>query len=260
MRRFGFLLTLALFLASPVTCLPTSGEPQLSPDQVIQIATRAAERKALDVQGYVPKVYYDSSIAIWKVDYVQKVDRPNPDTARFSIYVNDRTKEVVTESSFREAQKRHFQIELEASASRERLHRRMEEQYLQTFFQDDFEPIYQLRDIDSAVLAALGAKVGKRERFAERDQPFQLSDVPAPGNETLPLRRLVVAGHNRNKWFILYTRGGFVPYDVLVMFSRSDGDWKIEFRASGKSGPENLGDVRQAVRSGHYLPGGDSEY
>jgi hypothetical protein len=259
-RRFGFLLRLALVLLRAGTCLATADKPQLSPDQVIQIATREAERKDLDVQGYAPKLSYDSSVAIWTVDYVQKIDRPKRDAARFSIYVNDRTKKVIAESSFREAQKRNFQIELEASSIRERERRRVDNQHFQAFFQDDFEPIYRLRDIDPAVLAALRAKIGKRERFAERGQPFQLSDVPAPGDETLPLLRLVVAGHTRNKWFILYTRGGFVSSDVLVLFSRSDGHWKIEFTTGGKSGPENLSEFLQAVRSGHYLPGRHGAY
>jgi len=248
-------ITSALVIASTVTCCASASEPQLKPDKVIEIASREAVREGLDPQGYAPKLSYDSDIAVWTVEYIQKVDRPKPDAAHFSIYVSDRTHDVVSQAAVIQTKKQHFQRELEVSASRARAQRRSDEQRLQSFFEDEFEPVYRLGDIDIAVLKALQAPLGKGERFADRGQPFQVSDVIPPGDDALPLRRFVLAGHNSSKWFVLYTRGGFASSDILVMLSASDHRWKIDFTASGKSGPETLDDLRQAIRSGHYSPG-----
>jgi hypothetical protein len=245
----------ALVVASTVTCFASASEPQLKADKVIEIASREAVRQGLDPQGYAPKLSYDSDIAVWTVEYIQKVDRPKPDAARFSVYVDDRTHDVVSQAAVMQTKKQHFQRELAVSSARARAQKRSDEQRLQSFFEDEFEPVYRLKDIDTAVLKALQAPLGKRERFADRGQPFQVSDVIPPGEDALPLRRIVLAGHNPNKWFMLYTRGGFVQRDVLVMFSAFDHHWKIDFTASGASGPETLDELRQAIRSGHYSPG-----
>jgi hypothetical protein len=245
----------ALVVASTVTCFASASEPQLTADKVIEIASRQAVREGLDPQGYAPKLSYDSDIAVWTVEYIQKVDRPKPETAHFSVYVSDRTHDVVSQAAVIQTKKQHFQRELVVSSARARAQKRSDEQRLQSFFEDEFEPVYRLRDVDIAVLKALQAPLGKRERFADRGQPFQVSDVIPPGDDALPLRRFALAGHNSSKWFVLYTRGGFTSFDVLVMFSPLDHDWKIDFIASGKSGPENLDALRQAVRSGHYSPG-----
>jgi hypothetical protein len=226
----------------------------------VEIANREAARKDFDPQGYAPKVSYDGHIAIWTVEYIQKGDRPRFDAARFSVYVGDRIGDVVPQSSVNQARHQYFQRELEASASRERARRRSDELRLQSFFEDEFDPVYQLGDVDSAVVKSLQIALGERERFADRGQPFQVSDVIPPGDDRLPLRRFVLAGHNLKKWFVLYTRGGFGTYDVLVMLSPSDHHWKIDFTAFGTSGPENLNQLREAVRSGHYSPGPPSPW
>jgi hypothetical protein len=68
----------------------------------------------------------------------------------------------------------------------------------------------------------LRSKISGDRRFAERDEPFQLSDVPLSG-DNIPDRRLVLAGHDSDLWFIKYTHGGFLPYGVLVLFFGGKG-------------------------------------
>jgi hypothetical protein len=242
-------------VASTVTCFTSASEPQLKADKVIEIANREAVRKGADPQGYAPKLSYNSDIAVWTIEYVQKMDKPKPDAARFSVYVNDRTHDVVSQAAVIQTKKQQREREREVSASETRAQRQSNEQRLQSFFKDEFEPIYRVSDVDSAVLKALQAALGEGECFADRGQPFQVSDVIPPGDDALPLRRFVLAGHSASKWFVLYTRGGFVTSDVLVMLSPSDHHWRIDFTASGKSGPETLNELRRDIRSGHYSPG-----
>jgi len=132
--------------------------------------------------------------------------------------------------------------------------------YLQRFMSDNFTLVDRTRDIDRDVFALLRAKIGSRLRFAERDQVFLLSDVVPPGNETLPDRRFVLAGHDGDIWFIKYVHGGFSPYGVLVIFSRVNGNWKIALTAYGESERSTLEDIRRGVQSGQYFRGGDGIY
>jgi hypothetical protein len=136
--------------------------------------------------------------------------------------------------------------------------------YLQRFMSDTFKLVEETRGIDSDVFALLRSKIGSRSRFAERDQAFQLSDVPAPGDETLPDRRFVLAGHDDDIWFIKYIHGGFSPYGVLVIFSRVNQSWRIAFSAYGEPERSALGstldDIRRGIQLGYYFQGGDGGY
>jgi len=131
--------------------------------------------------------------------------------------------------------------------------------YLQQFMSSDFELVHHTKDIDSSVLTILRRKIASDTQFAEPDQPFQLSDVVEPGNN-LPYRRLVLAGHQQNLWFIKYVRGGFAPYGVLAIFSRIGETWTITFTAFGESEGRSIGDIRRGVELGKYFLGGDGGY
>jgi hypothetical protein len=132
--------------------------------------------------------------------------------------------------------------------------------YLQRFMSDTFKLVDRTQDIDSDVLALLRTKTRSRLRFAERDEPFQLSDVLPPGDETLPDRRLVLAGHEGDIWFIKYTHGGFSPYGVLVIFSRENQNWRIVYTAYGEFERRTLEDIRRGIQLGYYFRGGDGVY
>jgi hypothetical protein len=59
-------------------------------------------------------------------------------------------------------------------------------------------------DAYARVPAAIHAVLGT---MAERDQPFQVTDVILPGPQN-PSKRLISAGRRGNKWFVLYEQGG----------------------------------------------------
>lgn len=124
----------------------------------------------------------------------------------------------------------------------------------------DFKVVDQTKDVDPTVFALLREKVGKRARFAERDQPFRLSDVIPIGDSILPDRRFVLAGHDSGIWFVKYIHGGFSPYGVLVIFSRVNGNWKIAFTAYGAVEDDTLADIRREIGLGHYFREGDWIY
>jgi hypothetical protein len=130
---------------------------------------------------------------------------------------------------------------------------------LRQFMAGDFHLVHQTKDIDSSVLALLRRKIGSDPRLAEPDQTFQLSDVVQPGNNA-PYRRLVLAGHQQNMWFIKYIRGGFAPYGVFAIFSRTGETWQISFTAFGESEARNIEDIRREIELGKYFPGCDGGY
>jgi hypothetical protein len=132
--------------------------------------------------------------------------------------------------------------------------------YLERFMSGSFKLVERSRDIDRDVFALLRKKIGSRLRFAERDEAFQLSDVVPSGDETLPDRRLVLAGHDGDIWFIKYVHGGFSPYGVLVIFSRENQNWRIAFTACGEFEPSTLEDIRRGIELGYYFRGGDGLY
>jgi hypothetical protein len=132
--------------------------------------------------------------------------------------------------------------------------------YLQRFMSDNFKLIDRIGDFDSDVFTLLRKKIGSRLRFAEHDEPFQLSDVLPPGDETLPDRRFVLAGHDGDIWFIKYIHGGFSPYGVLVIFSRENQNWRIAFTAYGEFEGSTLEDIRRGIQLGYYFQGEDFVY
>lgn len=131
--------------------------------------------------------------------------------------------------------------------------------YLQQFMSEDFELVHRTKDIEGSVLALLRRKIGSDPRLAEPDQRFQLSDAVEAGNN-FPYRRLVLAGHQQDLWFVKYTRGGFAPYGVLAIFSRIGETWEIVFTAFGESEGRSIEDIRRGIKLGRYFLGGDWGY
>ena len=132
--------------------------------------------------------------------------------------------------------------------------------FLLRFTSATFELVERTRDIDRDVFALLRTKIGSRLPFAERDEAFRLSDVVPRGDKALPDRRFLLAGHDRNMWFIKYTRGGFSPYGVLVIFSRENENWRIALTCYGEPEGSTLESIRHGIELGYYYRGGDGVY
>lgn len=264
-----------LFLLVPSQAIE---EPKLSRDEVIRLADAEATKSGFELESYsVATPSYNRDKGVWIVRYDGKVgkNRAVSSAVHFLIYVNGQIRkasEFVEDVSKRKASevvlgvpKRNYNPLYHAdhpTAVSNPLPsvKPTDDPSLKRFMTDHFQLIYETKNIDSAVLALLQRKIGSRKRFAESDQPFLLSDVVPPGDETLPDRRFVLAGHDDDIWFLKYVHGGFSPYGVLVILLRANGNWRIGFTAYGESELGTLHEIREAVESGRYFRAGDWVY
>jgi hypothetical protein len=79
----------------------------------------------------------------------------------------------------------------------------------------------------AAFPAAIRNKIGP---MAERDQPFQVTDVIIPGQSN-PGRRVISAGHRGPNWFVWYEQGG-VAYSWHVAVLHLDGNGGVQVLAN----------------------------
>ena len=240
--------------------------PKLSRDEVTRLADAEASKSGFELKSYSAGVpNYNGDRAIWIVRYDEKVreNRAVASAVHFLIYVNDATRKASSFDpkaiSLYEFPNRAYRPP-PASTSLPSAVKATDDPSLKRFMSDKFTLVDRTEDIDSGVFALLKTKIGSRKRFAERDQAFLLSDVVPPGDDTLPDRRFVLAGHDDDIWFVKYVHGGFSPYGVLVVFSRTNGSWKIAFTAYGESEFETLDEIRRAITSGRYIRAGDWIY
>jgi hypothetical protein len=125
---------------------------------------------------------------------------------------------------------------------------------VQRFRDATWTEVRQLADVAPGVLLALRERIGKDSRIADVGGAFDATDV-VTGK---PRRRLVVAGHSDERWFICYEHGGRGHHLVLVMFAPSGGTLRPVLLARGGAGKHDdihgwqvgLEDLRRALRRG----------
>jgi hypothetical protein len=82
-------------------------------------------------------------------------------------------------------------------------------------------------DIYGRVPAAIHAVLGT---MAERDQPFQVTDVFVPGPQN-PSKRIVRGGRRGNKWFVWYEQGGVsYSWHVAAFEIHANGGLRVLLR------------------------------
>lgn len=241
--------------------------PKLSRDEVVRLADAQATKSGFELKSYSVAVpNYNREKAVWIVRYDEKIgkDRAASIAVHFLIYVNDETR-IASEFVGDVSKERIISLSHQAHHSTPAPSllpsvKPTDDLSLKRFMTDEFNLVDRTENIDHAVFSLLQGKIGSRKRFAERDEAFLLSDVVRPGDETLPDRRFVLAGHDGDIWFVKYVHGGFSPYGVLVIFLRTNGNWRIAFTAYGESELETLREIREAVESGRYFRAGDWVY
>jgi hypothetical protein len=259
-RSCPFITAFTLFVWVPSQAVDG---PKLSRDEVIRLADAEASKGGFERKSYSAGVpNYNRDRAIWIVRYDEKVreNRAVASAVHFLIYVNDATRKASAfDSKVHEFPNRAYRPP-PASTPLPSAVKATDDPSLMRFMTDKFTLVDRTEDIDSGVFALLKTKIGSRKRIAERDQAFLLSDVVPPGDDTLPDRRFVLAGHDDDIWFVKYVHGGFSPYGVLVVFLRTNGSWKIAFTAYGESEFETLDEIRRAITLGRYIRAGDWIY
>jgi hypothetical protein len=92
-----------------------------------------------------------------------------------------------------------------------------------------FSAATEALDSYTRIPAAIHGIVGA---MAERDQPFQVTDVIMPGVQN-PSRRLIRGGRRGNKWFVLYEQGGIAySWQIVVFEVRPNGEGRVLLKGS----------------------------
>ena len=108
-----------------------------------------------------------------------------------------------------------------------------------------------LREIDSSAVGALTRQFHDRDRrLADHGAPFEATDALGPENH--PQRRLVLATHVGDTWFIHYEHGGFGYHSHLVALTRVGNSWRVEYTAAAFHVYDSLAKLRAAIR-GHQF-------
>lgn len=101
----------------------------------------------------------------------------------------------------------------------------------------DYLIVYRVTDLPGPVLEALTP-------MADPGDPFYETDVVDPG---LPMQRLTVGGYSKERAFVYYEQGGFVPIQCLVILDIADGKANVVFSTPARRGANNLQQLRAIV-------------
>ena len=121
---------------------------------------------------------------------------------------------------------------------------------LETLMSGEVRVATHLREIDPGALRALENQFRYDHRLADRDAPFQSTDVVT--QHGLPWRRLVLAAASGDTWFIHYEHGGEGLHSHLVALARSGNSWRVVYSASGFYAYDTLPKLREAIRSQQF--------
>lgn len=116
----------------------------------------------------------------------------------------------------------------------------------------DFTVISSVESLPGPIKNAFATITGDKPfALADPGKKYQMTDViDEPG---LPVRRLVLAGVYKDRWFIHYEHGGIgVSSEVLVLKTEANGDMRFLWGGSGSFRATGLNDLREAIANGKF--------
>jgi len=97
------------------------------------------------------------------------------------------------------------------------------------------------------------ATLTKEDRFALADLGHKYQETDVIEEPGLPSRRLVIAGHYKQRWFVHYAHGGIgLRYAIIVLDIQPDNTAHFVWGGSGFRSAANLNDLRNAIKSGEF--------
>ena len=117
---------------------------------------------------------------------------------------------------------------------------------------EPFGPVTSIRGLPLGVREALQTLFGSSSLdIAEPGENFQATDVTV--NPKLPMRRLVAAGCSRSNdhCLVYYERGGTAHTWHVALFRWTPAETRFEWGGVAPGGLGTIGDVQNAVLSGH---------
>src|SRR5215467_4897080 len=90
---------------------------------------------------------------------------------------------------------------------------------VEQFLDGDFQLIKDMKALPEPLIHAFTEIGGSRLTVANPGKRFEATD--AIWDDTLPQKRLVIAGLSGNKCFMLYEQGGIIHFFVLALFKLS---------------------------------------
>jgi hypothetical protein len=111
----------------------------------------------------------------------------------------------------------------------------------------DVQVVTRLRGIEPGAVTALKRQFRDTDRrLADRGAGFEATDALGP--ENFPQRRLVLAAHAGDTWFIHYEHGGYGLHSHLVGLARSGSSWRVVYSGSAFYAYDTLPKLREAIR------------
>jgi hypothetical protein len=96
------------------------------------------------------------------------------------------------------------------------------------------------------------ALITRKQGFelANPGQKYQATDVIEGGH--LTTRRMILAGANRDKWFIHYEHGGIGHSYAVVVFAKTQGGWEFFWGGVAFERAKDLEDLRKKIAAGRF--------
>jgi len=105
-----------------------------------------------------------------------------------------------------------------------------------------FQEAPALSDLPVVIRSALGVGLAGLDGVADRDRPFNITDVV---DSALPMRRLLAAGRDGETWLVALERGGRGYSVEVFLFSALDATPKQKWVLLER--PRTLGEVVQQL-------------
>jgi len=119
--------------------------------------------------------------------------------------------------------------------------------YAQRLVSGRFALVRDLRSMDPPARAAFYKMVPRRQ-IAIGNEPFDATDIVGDGRP----RRLRIAGHDSDLWFVLYEVGAGPNHDAVLIFQRHGARWQQVVAAIGYVESDDYPSFLRALKRGKF--------
>ena len=110
-----------------------------------------------------------------------------------------------------------------------------------------YEPLESLKAVPASVLKELSLKIPDDPRLADRNEPFNATDVVDP---TLPRRRFTFGGTSPQFVIVCYEHGGRGRHHHVTVFAMTDEKPQLIFIGRYAQKVQAIDDIKYLVRKG----------